>query len=649
LTDRATTLSPSNCIRSRFIRCNWALFVVVSILSFAGANAQTYSVVDFINMSGATQCCIFASAINAHGVSVGFDGVDHGLAFVSDGATMSFIPFLRGGDDGNGASGINDNGLVTGASGSNSPITPAPPHAFLYNIATNGLTDLGTLPGGDTSGGNAINASGQVTGSATVGGSPSEHAFLYSNGAMIDLGTLPGGTSSQGNAINDSGVVLGQANTAKGAEHAFVYSAGKMIDLGTLPGGTSSHGNAINSSGLVVGKADTAAGDTHAFITQGNSLIDLGTLAGGTTGVGFTSEAVAVNNAGQVTGSSSVLPSGRHAFLYAGGRMTDLGTIGGLDNAPSGINNRGQIVGTTVNANVLGVAFLYANGLMSDLNSMIDPNDPLYASRPLLRAVAINDNGWILAGGFSGGDPTNPVTSFLLVPLRFTPRAVTFADQPVGTQSTAQAITLTNLDTLPLTVAAITPSSGFTQSNDCSVALTTGSSCTIHVGFAPSASGSQSGVLKVTTASTSFTLPVALSGSAYTAVSITASATDVTAGTPVTLTWTGSNGTTNCAATGGATGDGWAGTVAANGKKSVVEKTAGTYTYTLTCPVGGVLPQASATVNDTPAVAPVDVAVPGSSGGGSVESLTLAALLSSLMAKLLSPRQHHRRLSWWAT
>lgn len=564
-------------MRQRSMRCIWSLFIAGSVLPFTGVTAQTYSVVEFASLEGGYPF-ISVAAINAHGVSVGTLSIGHSQAISSDGVALSFLPRLRM-DDQNAANGINDNGLVTGWSASGAG-TITPSHAYLYNTTTaDPPTDLGTLAGAIDSVGNAINSSGQVTGYATV-------------------------------AIHN-------------VEHAFLYSGGNMIDLGTLPGGTSSHGNAINDSGLVVGGADTAHGDMHAVVTQGNSLIDIGTLAGGVTGVGYTSEAFAVNNAGQIVGSTSVLPSASHAFLYSGGKMTDLGTLGGLNSSANGINGSGEVVGSS-DTNTGGSAFLYANGVMTDLNSLVDPSDPLFGKVTLESAAGINDSGWIVVNGYRN-DPNAPIIgAFLLVPLGLAPRSLTFADQPVGTQSASQPITLTNLAITPLAITGIASSSPFTQSNDCPAALTSGSSCTIQVGFAPLAYGSVSGVLKVTTATTTFTLPAALKGGGYIAVSMNPSATSVTVGMPVTLTWT-SYSTTTCTATGGTAGDGWGGTVPANGTKSVVEKVAATYTYTLTCPVGGTSPQASVTVEDS---APPS----GGGGGGEMDWLTLGTVLGALVA-----------------
>src|SRR5207248_5476162 len=79
-------------------------------------------------------------------------------------------------------------------------------------------TPLGTL-GGDGSGANAINASGEVTGfSYVIHWTPPNpdphtqwHAFVYSGDVMRDLGTF-GGSFSSGSGINASGQVAGFAS-----------------------------------------------------------------------------------------------------------------------------------------------------------------------------------------------------------------------------------------------------------------------------------------------------------------------------------------------------------------------------------------------------------------------------------------------------
>jgi probable HAF family extracellular repeat protein len=618
-------------MRSRPIHRRWRFVIVVSILPFAGTTAQTYSVVEFQTFNQ-----LHASAISASGLVAGtvFDS-----AFVSDGSTVTTIePLLARMDNRTVGYGVNDRGQVTGISYG---IINTSPHAFLFSNGT--TTDLGTLPGGDSAYPSGPNANGQVTGSAAVSANLS-HAFLYSQGTMTDLGTLPGGTSSAGSAINDSGVIAGQADTAHGDLHAFVTNGTSLTDIGTLAGGKTQPGytssaNAINNAGQVAGTSSVLPSGSHAFLYRGGAMTDLGTLGGPN------SAAWLINKSGQIAGSSDILPSGSHAFVYSGGTMTDLGTLGGPTSAPSDLNDSGQVVGTSDTATGQSV-FLYANGVMKDLNALVDPSDPLFG-KVLFTAWSgppgIDDNGRIVVNG-EELDPVAPTfTAFILVPLRYSPRSLAFSSQGVGTTGAPQPVTLTNTGTGPFALSKLAATGGFSQTNDCPAALPTGASCTIQVASSPVTPGYQSGALNITSGSA--TLVVKVNGAAFIPVAVTASATAVTAGTPVTVTWTSTSLATACSATGGAAGDGWVGNVSTSGKKSVIETAAGSYTYQVNCSLNGWQGYAYVKV--------VDKSAPpatggggggggsgGSGGGGSIESLTLAALLSALMARLLSAQQH---------
>ena len=83
---------------------------------------------------------------------------------------------------------------------------------------------------------------------------------------MTDLGTLPGGDSSSAHAINNAGTIVGRAKTAGNQVHAFSYDPAthNMTDLGTF-GGDYSVAYGINNNGTIVGLAYTSGGDLHAF------------------------------------------------------------------------------------------------------------------------------------------------------------------------------------------------------------------------------------------------------------------------------------------------------------------------------------------------------------------------------------------------
>jgi len=83
---------------------------------------------------------------------------------------------------------------------------------------------------------------------------------------MTDLGTLPGGNSSQATGINDHGLVVGSSSTASGNTHAFVFENGVLLDLGTLPGGDFSEANGINDHGEMVGDSSATGQLSHSTL-----------------------------------------------------------------------------------------------------------------------------------------------------------------------------------------------------------------------------------------------------------------------------------------------------------------------------------------------------------------------------------------------
>lgn len=67
---------------------------------------------------------------------------------------------------------------------------------------------------------------------------------------------------------------------------------------------------------------------------------------------------------------------------------------------------------------------------------------------------------------------------------------------------------------------------------------------------------------------------------------LTASAANTPVNTPVVLSWSSPPNTTSCTASGGSSGDGWAGALAVNGTKNVTSTSAATVIYTVTCNFG---------------------------------------------------------------
>jgi probable HAF family extracellular repeat protein len=176
------------------------------------------------------------------------------------------------------ATGINDNGLVIGASGicSNGSL---PIHGVVWQ---DGMpTDLGNLGGVLNTLPWAINSRGQVVGNSDLAGDnnqpplqpPPFHTFLWTkDSGMQDLGTLPGDLYSGAFGINEQGQVIGGSCTQNfNLCRAFLWQNGVMTDVDALVmGPTSLHlwfGNDINSRGEIAAYAlDLSKNEFHAAL-----------------------------------------------------------------------------------------------------------------------------------------------------------------------------------------------------------------------------------------------------------------------------------------------------------------------------------------------------------------------------------------------
>lgn len=259
-------------------------------------------------------------------------------------------------------------------------------HAFSWQDGH--MTDLGALPGNNSSAVFEVNGNGIGVGSSETGAldplthNPAQHPVLFEHGTVTDLGALPGGTEGFAFSINEAGQVAGFGNNGVPDQfgvpnfdnwvteyRTFVWQTGVMTDIGTL-GGPDAVTAGINEHGQIAGDSyvnDTANPTTHLptmhpYLWQNGQMRDLGSLGGTMSGT------TSLNNAGEVVGGSNVAgDQHQHPFLWDGTHLSDLGTLGGADGAATHVNDTGDVTGWATTSGAAKHTFLWKNGTMADL------------------------------------------------------------------------------------------------------------------------------------------------------------------------------------------------------------------------------------------------------------------------------------------
>ena len=151
----------------------------------------------------------------------------------------------------------------------------------------------------------------------------------------------------------------------------------------------------------------------------------------------------------------------------------------------------------------------------------------------------------------------DPALAYLALPAPVTSATFTgngtFPTTIVGNSSAGQVFAITNTGETPVTVSIAT-TGDFAQSNNCTISLPVGTSCSINVVFTPTAAGTRTGTITVTSNAT--VAPIALTGTAVPPPSFTVADNGTGAATTNITVVAGTNatGTLKFTSTGGFAG-----------------------------------------------------------------------------------------------
>ncbi|MGH9602678.1 MAG: beta strand repeat-containing protein, partial [Terriglobales bacterium] len=250
--------------------------------------------------------------------------------------------------------------------------------------------------------------------------------------------------------------------------------------------------------------AITTSGDFGQTNNCGGSL---GAGASCSISVTFTPTATGTRN-GELSVSSSAAGSPHTVPLSGMGASPAAVSL-----APASLGFSNQLVNTTSAA--MGVTLSNTGGTTLTLSAITTSGDfgqtnncggSLAAgtgctiSVTFTPAAAGTRTGQLVVSSNASGSPhTVGLTGTGVTPqaVDLAPASLDFGDQQVSTSSAAMGLTLTNSGGTTLTLNSITSSGDFTQATSCGATLAAGASCSISVTFTPTAAGTRTGQLTV--------------------------------------------------------------------------------------------------------------------------------------------------------
>ena len=262
---------------------------------------------------------------------------------------------------------------------------------------------------------------------------------------------------------------------------------------------TSNGGASVTSEGVCY---STSANPTTPCTSDGTATPFTSSLSGLASGTLYHYRAFATNSAGTGYGSDLTFSTVTPTYSISG---TVSPAAGSIDPNPNVTVSCPTCTFTSVQTSA-GGGYSFAgnpNGTYT-----VTPSKAGYTFSPVNRSVTVS-------GANSSGNNFTATGSAPVISLN--PASLTFSSQGVGIPSTPQTITMTNTGNAQLTTIAHTitgtNAADYSKTSTCGTVLDAGLNCTISITFTPSAAGSRSATLTIT--SNIASVPAPLTGTGY--------------------------------------------------------------------------------------------------------------------------------------
>ena len=536
-----------------------AVLLLPASLSFGNQLSGTTSASQTValNNSGG-----FALAISSISVSQSFAQTNNCGNSLGPGAsctiTVTFSPTTPGSITGNVT--INDDASNTPQTVSLTGTGAAPVVSLAPTLLTFSNQAVGTSSAAQTVVlSNTGNASLTVSSVALTGVNAADYTMSQTCGSPVSAGgscaivvtfsPKAAGTRLASVTVTDNASTSPQVISLSGSAVLLpaVTLAPTSLTFPGVPVGASSTPLTValtNSSGAPLTITNTTVtGDFAVATTCGASV------AGGascTLSVTFAPTAVGNRN-GSVTLTDNALDSPQSILLAGVGlapAVTLLPTTVSFASQAAGTTSAAQAVTLTNTGTaplaITGITLTGAFAQMNNCGASVAAGASCKINVTFTPTASGNSSGSLAVTDNAPGSPHTVLLSGVGAPaplVSLSATSLTFTGQPVGATSAAQPVTLTNSGTATLTIASISASVNFAQTNTCAGTVTAGGSCTINVTFTPPAVGAVAGTLTITdnAAGSPHVVTLAGTGADFT-ISIKPSTLAVTAGSTANYT-----------------------------------------------------------------------------------------------------------------